>query len=124
MMLGTEGAKAIPEKSQRTQNREAFFLDFAKAIRHHFKDVPLMVTGGFRSRKGMEAALGEGDCDMIGLGRPSVVDPFWPKQVVLNKKVQDSDAAMYLEPVRMPWLAKKIGGNPLSGGAETVRQFL
>ncbi|TQS31951.1 hypothetical protein Golomagni_07751, partial [Golovinomyces magnicellulatus] len=84
MMLGNEKAKTQPEKSERTLNREAFFLDFAKAIRQHFKDVPLMVTGGFRSRKGMEAALKQGDCDIIGLGRPSVINAAWPKEVILN----------------------------------------
>lgn len=121
MMLGNEKPNSQPEKSERTLNREAFFLDFAKAIRQHFKETPLMVTGGFRSRKGMEAALKQGDCDIIGVGRPSVVDPSWPKDVILNSDVQDSDAAMVLEPVKIPWLMKKIGGVSISGGAESVR---
>ena len=57
-----------PPKAASTVAREAFFLDFAKAIREKFRSVPLMVTGGFRTRQGMEAALREDACDIIGLG--------------------------------------------------------
>ena len=41
-----------------------------------------MVTGGFRTRAGMEAALGEGDCDMIGLGRPLCWQPDFPRRLL------------------------------------------
>ncbi len=37
--------------------------------------VPLMVTGGFRSRAAMEEALARGAADVIGLGRPLCVEP-------------------------------------------------
>ncbi len=37
--------------------------------------MPLMVTGGFRSRTGMEAALASGDTDMIGIARPFCTHP-------------------------------------------------
>jgi hypothetical protein len=33
--------------------------------------IPLAVTGGFRSRTGMEEAVSTGECDVIGLGRPT-----------------------------------------------------
>ena len=52
-----------------TKVREAYFLDYAAAIRR-VATMPMMVTGGFRTRAGMEAALATGDTDMIGLGRP------------------------------------------------------
>ncbi|KAJ2967109.1 hypothetical protein NQ176_g9828 [Zarea fungicola] len=63
---------AGPEKSAKSAStlaREAFFLDFALAIRSHFPGVPLILTGGFRTRAGMEAALREGACDIVGIGR-------------------------------------------------------
>jgi len=52
-----------------TRIREAYFLDYAEAIRQ-VAAMPLMVTGGFRTRTGMEAALSSGVCDVIGIARP------------------------------------------------------
>ena len=52
-----------------TRIREAYFLEYAEAIKR-VAQMPLMVTGGFRSRAGMEAALRSGVCDVIGIARP------------------------------------------------------
>ncbi len=38
-------------------------------------DIPLAVTGGFRSRAAMEEAVAGGECDVIGLGRPTATTP-------------------------------------------------
>lgn len=67
------GAKSEHRKDS-TIAREAYFLDFAAKIRHQVK-CPLMVTGGFRTVKGMNAALASGACDFIGLARPLAVEP-------------------------------------------------
>lgn len=53
--------------------REAYFLEYARDIRAVTK-LPLMVTGGFRTVQGMDAALASGATDMIGLARPLCVD--------------------------------------------------
>jgi tRNA-dihydrouridine synthase len=100
--------------------REAFFLDFAVALRQHFRDVPLMLTGGFRSREGMAAALEHGHCDIIGLGRPSILNPAFAKTVLLNAEVDDSDARLITAHVEVPWWLKQIGCNFLSGGIESA----
>jgi hypothetical protein len=50
--------------------REAYFLEFAQVIKAALPKTPLMVTGGFRSRDVMNAALRSGHCDVIGIGRP------------------------------------------------------
>jgi hypothetical protein len=42
----------------------------------------LMVTGGFRTRSGMESALAEDGVDVIGLGRPLCVDPDAPGKIL------------------------------------------
>lgn len=60
-----------------TQAREAYFLDFAEKARAAVK-TPLMVTGGFRSAAGMNAALRSGALDLIGLGRLLALDPDAP----------------------------------------------
>ena len=55
-----------------TRAREAYFLEYARTVRGSSGDVPLAVTGGFRSRAAMAEAVGTGECDVIGLGRPTV----------------------------------------------------
>ncbi|KAL3954966.1 hypothetical protein ACCO45_010529 [Purpureocillium lilacinum] len=109
-----------PPKAASTVAREAFFLDFAKAIRERFRSVPLMVTGGFRTRQGMEAALREDACDIIGLGRPSVLNPHLPANTLFNAEVADADATVYARNVPGSWLFKKLGIKGIAGGAETA----
>lgn len=55
-----------------TRAREAYFLDYARSVREAAGDVPLAVTGGFRTRAGMQDALTAGDCDVVGIARPAV----------------------------------------------------
>lgn len=58
-----------------TRAREAFFLEYAKTVRSLVGDIPLAVTGGFRSQEAMEAAISGHDCDIVGLGRPTAITP-------------------------------------------------
>ncbi|KAJ0301059.1 hypothetical protein Brms1b_012592 [Colletotrichum noveboracense] len=108
------GAKAS------TLAREAFFLDFSTAIRKALSTVPLLLTGGFRSRKGMEAALKGGCCDLVGLARPSVLDPLLPLRVLLNRVVPDDEAMIIATRVPEGNMAKKLGVKLLGVGAERV----
>lgn len=73
-----------PAVRESTKKREAYFLNYAKAIRE-VATMPLMVTGGFRSRESMEEALNDGVCDVIGLGRPLCTHPDTPKQLMNGK---------------------------------------
>ncbi|WP_072805934.1 nitroreductase family deazaflavin-dependent oxidoreductase [Rhodococcoides yunnanense] len=61
--------------AESTKRREAYFLDYAREVRLAAGDVPLAVTGGFRTRSAMREAIASGDCDVIGLGRPTAVIP-------------------------------------------------
>lgn len=106
--------------TERTFKREAFFLEYAEQVRAKFPSLPLMVTGGFRSRVGMRAALEKGGCDIIGLGRPAVAQPRLPVQTILNSAVEDDKAEIILEQVKVPWLVKAIGIKPLNAGVITV----
>ena len=71
MGLNPERAEVRRES---TIAREAYFLDYANDIRNVFKG-PLMVTGGFRSVQGMNDALNQNACDVIGIARPFCIDP-------------------------------------------------
>ncbi|MGM0563325.1 MAG: NADH:flavin oxidoreductase/NADH oxidase family protein [Pseudomonadota bacterium] len=57
-----------------TRRREAYFLDYARRIRQACT-VPLMVTGGFRSRLTMEEAVAGGEIEVVGLARPLCGEP-------------------------------------------------
>jgi 2,4-dienoyl-CoA reductase-like NADH-dependent reductase (Old Yellow Enzyme family) len=84
-LLGAEGRAedAMPVRPS-TRAREAYFLEYAAAIRQVAR-MPLMVTGGFRTRSAMEAALASGDCDVIGLGRPLCMQPDFPAQLLAGE---------------------------------------
>ncbi|MCX4647392.1 NADH:flavin oxidoreductase/NADH oxidase family protein [Streptomyces sp. NBC_01446] len=58
-----------------TRAREAYFLEYARTVRGLVGDIPLAVTGGFRSRDAMEDAVATGECDVVGIGRPTATTP-------------------------------------------------
>ena len=60
--------------------REAYFIEYADTIRRELK-TPLVVTGGFRSGRAMNAALASGVTDMIGMARPLAVEPDLPTRL-------------------------------------------
>ncbi len=74
-------------KTESTQKREAYFLEFAEKIRAEVK-TPLMVTGGFRTRAGIDAALGSGACDLIGMARPLAVETDAPAHLLAGQNVK------------------------------------
>ncbi|WP_299963369.1 oxidoreductase [uncultured Roseobacter sp.] len=69
-----EAPTAYQHSKPSTRAREAYFLDYAQAIKSAL-GIPLMVTGGFRSRPAMDAALAQRQTDLIGMGRPFITEP-------------------------------------------------
>jgi 2,4-dienoyl-CoA reductase-like NADH-dependent reductase (Old Yellow Enzyme family) len=82
-LLGIEGVEAEEPQAvaETTLAREAYFVDFAKAMKDELK-IPLMVTGGFRSKSAMEQAIRTGAADVIGLGRPLCTMTDGPKRLL------------------------------------------
>lgn len=84
-LVGLDDMTLHPEKAEvrreSTIAREAYFLEYAKDIRAAVK-MPLMVTGGFRTVAGMNAALGSGTMDVVGIARPLCVDPAIPAKLL------------------------------------------
>lgn len=82
-LLGIEGMEesAAQNVAPSTLAREAYFVDFALAMQERVS-VPLMVTGGFRSRAAMEQALARGAADVIGLGRPMCLMTDAPRRLL------------------------------------------
>jgi 2,4-dienoyl-CoA reductase-like NADH-dependent reductase (Old Yellow Enzyme family) len=76
--------QAVVEIRDSTREREAMFLEYAKSIKAVAR-MPIMVTGGFRTLAGMEAALVGGHTDMIGLARPFCLDPDFPARMLAGQ---------------------------------------
>ncbi|MEM1152166.1 MAG: NADH:flavin oxidoreductase/NADH oxidase family protein [Pseudomonadota bacterium] len=85
-MMNQEGMKPAdaPQVRESTRKREAYFLDYARSVKTRAK-MPVMVTGGFRSREAMDSALANGEADVIGIGRPLCVETDLPNRLLNNE---------------------------------------
>jgi len=86
------GALQEPLKAS-TAAREAYFLQFAEKVRSNV-NIPLMVTGGFRTAEGMNAALRSGALDIVGVARLMAIDPDAPAALL-----QGLDSAQSVRPI-------------------------
>ncbi len=84
----------VKDKKESTVAREAYFLAFAEKVRA-LATVPLMVTGGFRSIAGMNAALGSGALDVVGLARLLAIDPDAPAALLRGE-----DSPYHVQPIK------------------------
>ncbi|HAC34321.1 MAG TPA: NADH:flavin oxidoreductase [Gammaproteobacteria bacterium] len=75
-LMGFSGDRRTTElpPRQSTRDREAYFLEYAAAIRQ-VATMPVAITGGFRSRSVMTEALAAGELDLIGMARPFAANP-------------------------------------------------
>lgn len=88
-LLGVEGRAENAQTIKRasTLAREAYFIDYAQAIRRVAK-MPLLMPGGFRSKQAMEEALSSGAVDVIGLARPLCTEPDLPARLLDGRSTQ------------------------------------
>jgi 2,4-dienoyl-CoA reductase-like NADH-dependent reductase (Old Yellow Enzyme family) len=82
---GTFEGRAFEHKKESTRAREAYFIEFAEAIRPMLKKTVLYVTGGFRTASGMAGAVRSEACDGIGIGRPLGAEPYLCKEILEGK---------------------------------------
>tara|TARA_B100001027_G_scaffold215893_1_gene190855 strand:+ start:4106 stop:5416 length:1311 start_codon:yes stop_codon:yes gene_type:complete len=84
-LLGLDTVSINPKRSETRKEstiaREAYFLAYTEEIKKVI-DIPLMVTGGFRSRLAMETAINQGACEIVGIGRPLCSDPMSVKKLL------------------------------------------
>lgn len=111
-------------RKKSTESREAYFLDYCEKIRKTVK-TPLMLTGGFRTLDGMNAALNSGACDMVGLARSLAVNPEFANQLLSGADIKSeiktlSTGFKFLDkvvPLEITWYAQQLnrmgnGKNP------------
>ena len=107
-LLGIDGMEE--EENQNipasTLMREAYFVDFAVAMRKELK-IPLMVTGGFRQSIAMKQAIESEGADVIGLGRPMCVMTDAPNQLLNGiDELPRYESQLALFPKWLSWLTK------------------
>lgn len=113
---GVDGRKAS------TVAREAYFIEFAAAVRAA-ASMPVMVTGGFRTRSGMLAALEAGELDVIGLGRPLIADPLAPQRLLDASAVRSAAPEIGQHPLLMvSWFNMQI--HRLAAGLEADESLI
>ena len=77
-----QGSGELPKEMRASsREREAYFLDYACRIRE-VTTMPILLTGGMRSRAVMESAIGSGAVDVIGLARPMTYAPELPARLL------------------------------------------
>ncbi|CAJ0548424.1 Ff.00g020370.m01.CDS01 [Fusarium sp. VM40] len=116
--IGIVDPEKVKAKKESTIAREAFFLDFATVIRDKFPGLPLLVTGGFRTRKTMDSALASGALDLVGIARPAVLSPSAPTNTLLDEG--NGNARVAVASIKIPWLLNKIGNYVIGAGYETA----
>ncbi len=70
-----------------TKQREAYFIDFAERVREKC-NIPLMVTGGFRTHSFSSKTIEDGAVDMIGMARPFITNLHEIKEFI-NGDIED-----------------------------------
>ena len=68
-----------------TRRREAYFLEFAEKARRAVT-TPLVVTGGFRSARGMAEAIESGAVDLVGVARMLAIEPDAPNRLLAGEE--------------------------------------
>lgn len=70
----------------RQAQRDAYFLDYATALREQSK-LPLMLTGGLRDVDFMNQIVADGTVDLVGLARPFALQSDLAKQLLAGKSI-------------------------------------
>lgn len=83
---GTYEAPIMMEgQKESTKKREAYFQQFSGLVKENVS-TPIVLTGGFRSAKGMEEALQSKACDLIGLARSLALDPKFADHLLTHQQ--------------------------------------
>ena len=87
-----------------TPSPQGYFARFAARARQ-VTDTPVMLTGGLRTRRAMDEALGNGVLDVVGIARPMALVPEYARAL--------------LDDAEVPTIApRRIGVAALEGASE------
>ena len=80
---GNYAEPAMEGICQNGTRREGYFVDYARRVREH-TSLPLMLTGGLRTRAAMQELLSSRTIDVIGLARPLAFVPDYPARILAH----------------------------------------
>jgi len=86
-----------------TREREVYFLEYASDLKRSLPQLPLMLSGGFRTPSSMRAALASGDVDVVGLARPFCSEPDFPRRLLAGSEA----------PLPVPERGLRLAAGPL-----------
>lgn len=106
-MAGDQAAKRPVAES--TRLREAYFLEYSQAVRA-VATMPVMITGGLRTRTVMNEIIAAGEADMIGLGRPVCVDTDLPRALLSGQTEEARSYESQIDPPKagLGWFCLQI----------------
>ena len=65
------------KRALQSEEQEAYFLSGAKAVKSR-THLPVILVGGIRSKRKIEAVLGSGAADFVSMSRPFIRQPDLP----------------------------------------------
>lgn len=84
-------------EKESTKKREAYFMSFASEIRKQ-SNIPLLVTGGFRTLEFCESVLKNKELDLIGFARPFLLDERFPSIFINKENTKLEDVSLSFNP--------------------------
>jgi 2,4-dienoyl-CoA reductase-like NADH-dependent reductase (Old Yellow Enzyme family) len=73
----------------RSIQRDAYFIDYATALRKQSK-LPLMLTGGLRNTSFMNQIVSDGIVDLVGMARPFAIEPDLAIKLLAGKSIAET----------------------------------
>lgn len=67
----------------------------------------------------MIRAIKSNACDIVGLGRPAVLQPSLPSSIILNDDISDELAYVMTSPISPSWFIKMSRVKSAGSGAES-----
>ena len=132
-MMGAMSKESGEPARESTVAREAYFVAYAESIRGVAARMPLMVTGGFRSRAAMDAALAGGVLDVIGIGRPMCVETDLPRRLIAATAAAGGSYEHDIRPAKagLGWFCLQLIAiadgrepNPALTGEQAIRDYV
>jgi 2,4-dienoyl-CoA reductase-like NADH-dependent reductase (Old Yellow Enzyme family) len=74
------------ERLWRPAAPEAYYRDFARALKAALPEMPVILIGGLRSTGVMEEVLTSGEADFLAMARPFVREPDLPAQIAAGRR--------------------------------------
>ena len=88
--VGVAAVRAVQdwavERIWQPSSKEAYYREFAHAIKQACPTLPVILVGGVRSTQVMEDVIGSADADFVALARPFVREPDLPRQIMAGRR--------------------------------------